>query len=117
MNKSAKALDGVQHGGKGKLKGTDCSGFVRSVFNEVFPDQGLEARDDLNAQTFLVSDLFKDAETPQPGDIICWTSHIGIVTGPASRIIIHAPGAGKPVRYQDWKWMPAGPTFRSWASL
>ena len=115
--KSAKALDGVQVGGNKKLKPTDCSGLVRAVYSEVFPESGLDCREDLNALKFKTLDLFENPDKPGKGDIICWNSHIGIVSDPDKRIMIHAPGAGKPVRRQDWKFMPANPLFRSWKEI
>ncbi|MCW6506889.1 C40 family peptidase [Lichenifustis flavocetrariae] len=112
--KSAKPLDGLAlH----KLRPTDCSGLVRAIYDEVFPEAGLASRKDLGAQALLTCRLFQDVESPDKGDIICWKTHVGIVADPGGRTMIHAPGEGKPVRIQDWKWMPANPTFRKWQDL
>jgi len=75
-NKSARPINGISGTGGNKI---DCSGFVRNVFDEVFPLEGLGSRDDLNALKFQTEDLFVDTDAPLPGDIVCWDGHVGIV--------------------------------------
>ena len=94
--KSAHALDGAH--GVGTPGTIDCSGLVRNVYDEAFPELGLGARDDLNVATFRVIDLFKDVEAPLNGDIICWTGHMGIVVDSTAGLFIHAPHTGDIVR-------------------
>jgi len=74
--KNAKPIDGITGTSGQKI---DCSGFVRNVFDQVFPLEGLGSRDDLNALKFQTEDLFVDTESPTAGDIVCWDGHVGIV--------------------------------------
>ena len=113
--KGAGPLDGVL--GKGEIKPTDCSGLVCSVYNEVFGSPNLDL-DEMGTEKFLTTALFDTVTSPGLGDIVCWTGHIGIVADKDKKKCIHAPGKGKPVRYQDWSFMGLGdPTFRKWHNL
>jgi cell wall-associated NlpC family hydrolase len=101
---------------------TDCSGFVRRVFHEVFPIAGLLARDDLSVATFAIVDLFVDIDSPASGDIVLWTGHIGIVVDPTKRTFIGAQtSTGVAVAsYASGYWAShnGGPKkFRKWKSL
>ena len=111
--KNARPLDGAH--GVGKPRKIDCSGFVRNVYDEVFPEQGLSARTDLNVAKFRVVELFVDAAEPLAGDIICWNEHMGIVYDPAKKLFIHAPHTGDHVRISDY-W-PGPWLFRRWKDL
>lgn len=75
-SKDARPIDGIIGTGAKKI---DCSGFVRNVFDEVFPEEGLGSRFDLNALKFQTEGLFADTDSPLPGDIVCWDGHVGIV--------------------------------------
>ena len=86
-SKDARPIDGIV-GNTGR--NTDCSGFVRAVYDEVFPKEGLGVRDDLNALRFQSIDLFEDTAEPQRGDIVCWDGHVGIVCDPAKGTFIGA---------------------------
>jgi cell wall-associated NlpC family hydrolase len=85
--KRARPIDGIT--GKRSTE-IDCSGFVRNIFDQVFPDQGLSARDDLNSLKFRTVDLFEDTVSPLPGDIVCWDGHVGIVFDPVKGTFIGA---------------------------
>ena len=111
--KGARPIDGAH--GVGKIRKIDCSGFVRNVYDEVFPALGLGARFDLNVAKFRVVDLFVDVDDPQAGDIICWSEHMGIVYDPAKKLFIHAPHTGDHVRISDY-W-PGPWLFRRWKAL
>jgi cell wall-associated NlpC family hydrolase len=116
--KSARPLDGAH--GVGKVRKIDCSGFVRNVYDEVFPEQGLSARYDLNVATFRVVDLFEDVTEPQAGDIVCWDAHMGIVYNTERKEFIHAPHTGDHVRiaeYGSGYWGGLPKMFRRWKNL
>lgn len=101
-----------------KISPTDCSGFICAVFNEVF-GQKLNSSATGTAQ-LITTPLFKTVITPpQEGDIICWSGHAAIVVDANSKRCIHAPGAGKPLRYEHWPYISKNekPVFRRWHTL
>lgn len=117
-DKSAKPIDGIV----GTVdKAIDCSGFVRAVFNEAFPEQGLSARDDLNALKLQSIDLFVDVDDPQPADLICWDGHVGIVYDIKKKLFIGAQtSTGVMVaKYGTGYWASTKivKKFRKWKSL
>jgi len=112
-DKAARPIDGAH--GVGKLRKIDCSGFVRNVYDEVFPEQGLSSRSDLNVAKFKVVDLFVDVTDPLAGDIICWNEHMGIVYDHGKKLFIHAPHTGDHVRVSSY-W-PGPWLFRRWKEL
>jgi hypothetical protein len=61
--KDAKPLHGIH--GNNPLSKIACSGFVRSDYEEVFPEAGLSARNDLNALKFMTAHIFVDVGEPQ----------------------------------------------------
>lgn len=89
--------------------GFDCSGLVTWVLHH---DLGI----DLPSNTHTVTGQFLlwggavtvPAASRQPGDLVCWSSHIAIYSGGSQ--MIEAPGAGKLVR--ETKLRTAGATFR-----
>ena len=97
---------------------TDCSGFACAVYNEVLPEANLDPKV-LGTSGLMTSALFETVSSPRAGDLVFWVSHVAIVIDPNKKICIHAPGKGKPVRYQDWTYMGLGPVaaFRSWIHL
>lgn len=117
-SKAARPIDGII-GIKGKY--TDCSGFVRAVYDEVFPIEGLGARDDLNALKFQTIDLFEDTDKPQAGDIVCWDGHVGIVYDPDKGTFIGAQtSSGVMVASYTsgyWATTKAVKKFRRWKAL
>src|SRR6267142_5785306 len=98
--KAARPIDGAH--GVGKLRKIDCSGFVRNVYDEVFREEGLASRSDLNVAKFKVVDLFVDVTDPLAGDIICWNEHMGIVYDHGKKLFIHAPHTGDHVRVSSY---------------
>jgi cell wall-associated NlpC family hydrolase len=117
-DKSAKPIDGIISIAGNKI---DCSGFVRAVYSEVFPEEGLDSRDDLNALKFQTEDLFKDVEQPLAGDIICWDGHVGIVYDPDAKTFIGAQTSTgvRVANYQSGYWATTKVVkkFRRWKSL
>jgi hypothetical protein len=110
--KDAKPLDGLSFGGPRKeLKPLDCSGLVCAVYNAVYG----EPRIDMDTAVLLTTTVFQTVTEPGLGDIICWSGHCAIVADLAKKICIHAPGAHKLVKTQDWTYMGLGtPAFRTW---
>jgi cell wall-associated NlpC family hydrolase len=117
-SKDARALDGMS--GQ-PIRKIDCSGFVRNVFDSVFPEQGLAARSDLNALKFQTIDLFVDVDTPRMGDIVCWDGHVGIVYDPASKTFIGSQtSTGVMVASYEkgyWATTKVVKKFRSWKDI
>lgn len=117
-NKSARALDGLfGH----RLEKIDCSGFVRNVYDHVFPEAGLASRIDLNALKFQTEDLFVDVNEPSSGDIVCWDGHVGIVSNPEQGLFIGSQtSTGVMVaNYQKGYWATTKTVkkCRKWKSL
>jgi len=117
-NKSARPIDGII-GITGKK--IDCSGFVRAVYNQVYPEEGLLSRNDLNAAKFQTLDLFNDVDQPLAGDIVCWDGHVGIVYDPDAGTFIGAQtSTGVMVtEYTSgyWAYTQVVRKFRRWKSL
>lgn len=116
--KDARPIDGIIGRAGSKI---DCSGFVRAVFDQVFPEQGLGSRTDLNALQFQSETLFVDTTAPSAGDIVCWNGHVGIVYDPAQGTFIGAQtSTGVMVaKYTSgyWATTKAVLKFRSWKGL
>ena len=94
---------------------------MRAIYDEVFPQAGLASRNDLNALKFLTADLFRDVSEPDPGDIVCWDGHVGIVCDPAAGKFLGAQtSTGVMVAsYKSgyWATTKAVKKFRRWKSL
>ena len=103
----------------GQALATDCSGFVRRVFHEVFPAAGLLARDDLNVAAFTVTDLFVNVTEPLVGDIILWQRHMGIVSDVANKRFIGAQSSTgvAMAAYGSGYWAAGIKAFRKWQSF
>jgi hypothetical protein len=94
---------------------------VRNVFNQVFPNEGLSARDDLNALRFQSIDLFVDTNSPLNGDIVCWDGHVGIVYNEAKGLFIGAQTSTgvRVASYIEGYWANTKVVrkFRTWKGL
>lgn len=116
--KDARPLDGIAGQPLGEI---DCSGFVRAVYDEVFPSEGLASRDDLNALKFQTEDLFRDVDEPAAGDIVCWDGHVGIVCDPVAGQFIGAQTSTGVMmaNYKSGYWATnrTMKKFRRWKSL
>lgn len=86
--------------------GWDCSGFVTWVLHHDF---GLDLPDNTHTVTgqFYIWNgavTVPRAQT-QPGDLVCWVSHIGIATSATD--MVNAPGIGIATRVQPIYDVPA----------
>lgn len=80
-----------KYGGTSLTNGTDCSGFVMSVyaaFGVSLPHSSKALRD----VGYAVS-----AEEMQPGDIVCYSGHVGIYAG--NDTIVHASTPSTGIKY------------------
>lgn len=88
--------------------GWDCSGFVTYVLHHDF---GLNLPDNNHTLTYgfyVWSGAITVARDQcQPGDLVCWWSHIGIAT--SKDTMVNAPGIGIPTREQE---IGPGPIIR-----
>ena len=71
------------YGGSSLTNGTDCSGFVMSVYNN-FGVSLPHSSSALRSQGYDVGGL----ENAQPGDIVCYSGHVGLYVGNGQ--IVHA---------------------------
>ena len=71
------------YGGSSLTNGTDCSGFVMSVYNNF----GVSLPHSSSAER-SVGATVNGIENAQPGDIICYSGHVGIYVGNGQ--IVHA---------------------------
>ena len=71
------------YGGSSLTNGTDCSGFVMSVYNNFGVSLPHSSSADRN-----VGATVNGIENAQPGDIICYSGHVGIYVGNGQ--IVHA---------------------------
>lgn len=71
------------YGGSSLTSGTDCSGFVMSVYQNFGVSLPHSSSADRNAGTAV-----DGIENAQPGDIICYSGHVGIYIGNGQ--IVHA---------------------------
>lgn len=71
------------YGGSSLTNGTDCSGFVMSVYNNFGVSLPHSSAADRN-----VGATVNGLENAQPGDIICYSGHVGIYAGNGQ--IVHA---------------------------
>ena len=71
------------YGGSSLTNGTDCSGFVMSVYNNFGVSLPHSSSADRN-----VGSSVGGLENAQPGDIVCYSGHVGIYVGDGK--IVHA---------------------------
>lgn len=71
------------YGGSSLTNGTDCSGFVMSVYNNFGVSLPHSSAADRN-----VGATVNGLENAQPGDIVCYSGHVGIYAGNGQ--IVHA---------------------------
>ena len=89
--------------------GWDCSGFVTWVLTK----HGVKLPSNhhtVSAQFYVwPGAITLPRAAAQPGDLVCWVSHVGIATGPDT--MVNAPGIGKYTR-EDRIWRVPAPVIR-----
>lgn len=83
----------------------DCSGLVSFVLRQL----GALDRRLVTGQFYVWSGASTVSRPPRPGDLICWTGHIGIATSATE--MIHAPGVGRKVQ-RTTIWWTGSPLVR-----
>lgn len=78
----------------------DCSGLVSYVLKQV----GVTDKRMVTGQFYVWTGAVTVPRPPRPGDLICYTGHIGIATGPTT--MIHAPTFGETVKESPIWWTP-----------
>jgi cell wall-associated NlpC family hydrolase len=98
----AAALDSRVH----PTQQRDCSHLVHAIYDQAGFSYPYAESTDLYQGT----DHFRRVKHPQPGDLVVWTGHVGIVVNPARRIffskLTHGPGTD---RYDAQYWRARGP--------
>lgn len=77
------------YGGSSLTNGTDCSGFVMSVYNNF----GVNLPHSSSADR-SVGAAVNGLENAQPGDIICYSGHVGIYAGNGQIVHASTPRSG-----------------------
>ena len=83
-----------QFGGSSLTGGTDCSGFTMAVYRSFGIDLPHSSRAQRNAGTAVGS-----LEEAQPGDLICYSGHVGLYIGEGQ--IVHALNERKGILISD----------------
>ena len=86
------------YGGSSLTKGTDCSGFVMRVYEEFGYDLPRSSYYQRNAGTKV------SAEDIQPGDIVCYSGHVGIYVGGGTMVNASTPQTG--IKYSSVNYAP-----------
>jgi NlpC/P60 family len=83
----------------------DCSHFVNAIYARV----GLDYDYASSSQIFDGIDAFVRVETPQPGDLVVWQGHIGIVVDPDEHSFYSSVLSGFAIEdYQSRYWTSRG---------
>ena len=96
------ALDSRAHGSRR----IDCSHLVHAIYDEAGFSYPYASSSDLYQGT----DEFRRVKHPQPGDLVVWSGHVGIVVNPVQRAFFstlsHGPGIDT---YDAEYWKDRGP--------
>ena len=89
-----------------RAPGVDCSHLVHTVYDRAgFPYAYADSSD-----LYRGTDHFRRVKHPQPGDLVVWPGHVGIVVSPRHHTFFsalsHGPGTAK---YNDRYWRRRGP--------
>jgi cell wall-associated NlpC family hydrolase len=98
----AAALDSPTHIGRQN----DCSHLVHAIYDRAGFSYPYSSSSDLYEGT----DEFRRVKHPQPGDLVVWSGHVGIVVNPAQHAffstLTHGPGIDT---YDAKYWQGRGP--------
>jgi cell wall-associated NlpC family hydrolase len=89
-----------------RAPGVDCSHLVHTVYDRAgFPYAYSDSSD-----LYRGTDHFRRVKHPQPGDLVVWPGHVGIVVSPRHHTFFsalsHGPGTAK---YDERYWRRRGP--------
>lgn len=73
-----------RYGGTSLTTGADCSGFIMSVYRNF----GVSLPHSSSALASVGSDVGRDLTNARPGDIVCYSGHVGLYIGNGQ--IVHA---------------------------
>ena len=84
----------------------DCSHLVHDIYSEV----GLEYDYASSNEIFEGIDSFQLVEQPQPGDLVAWRGHVGIVIDPEDHSFYSSVNGGFSVsQFDSSYWLNRGP--------
>jgi hypothetical protein len=89
-----------------RAPGVDCSHLVHTVYDRA----GFSYRYADSSDLYRGTAPFRRVKHPQPGDLVVWPGHVGIVVNPRHHTFFsalsHGPGTAK---YNDRYWRRRGP--------
>jgi cell wall-associated NlpC family hydrolase len=84
----------------------DCSHLVHAIYDRAGFSYPYASSSDL----YVGNDHFKRVTHPQPGDLVVWSGHVGIVVNPARRAFFSTLGDGPGIDHYDAQyWRQRGP--------
>ena len=90
----------------GRTLDRDCSHLVHTIYNQAGFSYPYASSSDLYTGT----DDFQRVARPQPGDLVVWNGHVGIVVNPAHGLFFSRLRSGPGVEsYDDPYWKHRGP--------
>src|SRR5215472_43380 len=90
---------------RGLVPKPDCSHFV----NAVYARAGFDYEDATSTEIFDGVDSFRRVQEPQPGDLIVWQGHIGIVVDPDEHSFYSSVLSGFAIEdYRSAQWVRRG---------
>ena len=97
----AAALDARTH----EARQVDCSHLVHAIYLQAGFPYSYESSSDL----YDGSDDFRRVKHPQPGDLVVWPGHVGIVVNPAQHAFFSTLGSGPGIdNYDAPHWRQRG---------
>src|SRR4029077_17648296 len=84
----------------------DCSHLVHAIYTHAgFPYSYVDSSD-----LYVGTADFQRVAHPQPGDLVVWRGHVGIVVSPAKRLFFSAMRSGPGIdSYDALSWKQRGP--------
>ena len=90
---------------RGLLPKPDCSHFVHAIYTRA----GMEYEYAQTADIFAGIDPFQRVKTPQPGDLVVWQGHVGIVVDPVEHSFYSSVITGFAIEdYRSNYWLGRG---------